>query len=168
MHPSQPPMSDEPLSLSIRSAREAALRVLEEHRVSGMWVSDLLDRTFRESRLPANERGLATELACGVIRRQATLDAILKTLIARPTDQVEVALWTILRLGVYQIVMLDGIPSHAAVHETVQLELNGIIFTNGFTDRSLAGSRRPGFPQARHPVQRHHARAAQWLPPAEA
>ena len=143
MHPSQPPMSDEPLSLSIRSAREAALRVLEEHRVSGMWVSDLLDRTFRESRLPANERGLATELACGVIRRQATLDAILKTLIARPTDQVEVALWTILRLGVYQIVMLDGIPSHAAVHETVELcKRAGRVRWAGFVNGVLRGATR--------------------------
>lgn len=77
------PMSDEPLSLSIRSAREAVLSALEEHRVSGMWISDLLDRVFRESRLPANERGLATELACGVIRRQGTLDAILKRLVAQ-------------------------------------------------------------------------------------
>ena len=38
-----------PLSLTIRSSREAALRVLDEHRITGMWVSDLLDRTFREA-----------------------------------------------------------------------------------------------------------------------
>jgi 16S rRNA (cytosine967-C5)-methyltransferase len=143
MPQSQPPMSDEPLSLSIRSAREAALRVLEEHRVSGMWVSDLLDRVFRESRLPANERGLATELACGVIRRQGTLDAILKTLVARPSDQVEVALWTILRLGIYQIVMLDGIPAHAAVHETVELcKRAGRVRWSGFVNGVLRGATR--------------------------
>lgn len=139
----QPPMSDEPLSLSIRSAREAALRVLEEHRVSGMWVSDLLDRVFRESRLPANDRGLATELACGVIRRQATLDAILKTLIARPMEQVEVALWTILRLGVYQIVILEGIPAHAAVHETVELcKRAGRMRWSGFVNGVLRATTR--------------------------
>jgi 16S rRNA (cytosine967-C5)-methyltransferase len=140
---SQPPISDEPLSLSIRTAREAALRVLEEHRVSGMWVSDLLDRVFRESGLPAVERGLATELACGVVRRQATLDAILRTLIARPSDQVEVALWTILRLGVYQIMMLDGIPAHAAVHETVELcKRAGRMRWSGFVNGVLRGATR--------------------------
>ena len=139
----QPPMSDEPLSLSIRSAREAALRVLEEHRVSGMWVSDLLDRVFRESGLPANERGLATELACGVVRRQGTLDAILKTLIARPSDQVEAALWTILRLGIYQIMILDGIPAHAAVHETVELcKRAGRMRWCGFVNGVLRGATR--------------------------
>ncbi|RLS81374.1 MAG: 16S rRNA (cytosine(967)-C(5))-methyltransferase RsmB [Planctomycetota bacterium] len=139
----QPPMSDEPLSLSIRSAREAALRVLEEHRVSGMWVSDLLDRVFRESKLPPNERGLATELACGVIRRQATLDAILKTLVARPADQVEVALWSILRMGIYQIMMLDGIPPHAAVHETVELcKRAGRMRWSGFVNGVLRGATR--------------------------
>ncbi len=140
---SQPPISDEPLSLSIRTAREAALRVLEEHRVSGMWVSDLLDRVFRESGLPTVERGLATELACGVVRRQATLDAILRTLIARPSDQVEVALWTILRLGVYQIMMLDGIPAHAAVHETVELcKRAGRMRWSGFVNGVLRGATR--------------------------
>ena len=143
MNHSQPPISDEPLSLSIRTAREAALRVLEEHRVSGMWVSDLLDRVFRESGLPAVERGLATELACGVVRRQATLDAILRTLVARPSDQVEVALWTILRLGIYQIMILDGIPAHAAVHETVELcKRAGRMRWSGFVNGVLRGATR--------------------------
>ncbi len=137
------PQSDEPLTLSIRSAREAALRVLEEHRATGMWVSDLLDRVFRESGLPASERGLATELACGVVRRQGTLDAILKTLVARPADQVEVALWTILRLGVYQIMMLDGVPAHAAVHETVELcKRAGRMRWSGFVNGVLRGATR--------------------------
>ncbi|HEY0983824.1 16S rRNA (cytosine(967)-C(5))-methyltransferase RsmB [Schlesneria sp.] len=137
------PISDEPLSLSIRSSREAALRVLEEHRATGMWVSDLLDRVFRESGLPAKERGLATELACGVVRRQATLDAILKTLIARPADQVEISLWTILRLGVYQILFLDGIPPHAAVHETVELcKRAGRMRWSGFVNGVLRGATR--------------------------
>lgn len=139
----QPIPSDEPLSLSVRSAREAALRVLEEHRVSGMWVSDLLDRVFRESGLPAAERGLATELACGVVRRQGTLDAILKTLVARPADQVEVALWSILRLGIYQIMLLDGIPPHAAVHETVELcKRVGRMRWSGFVNGVLRGATR--------------------------
>ncbi len=143
MHNSQPPISDEPLSLSIRTAREAALRVLEEHRVSGMWVSDLLDRVFRESGLPSVERALATELACGVVRRQATLDAILRTLVARPSDQVEVALWTILRLGIYQIMILDGIPAHAAVHETVELcKRAGRMRWSGFVNGVLRGATR--------------------------
>lgn len=136
-------VSDEPLSLSIRSSREAALRVLEEHRATGMWVSDLLDRVFRESGLPAKERGLATELSCGVVRRQATLDAILKTLIARPSDQVEISLWTILRLGVYQILFLDGIPAHAAVHETVELcKRAGRMRWSGFVNGVLRGATR--------------------------
>lgn len=115
------PLSEEPLSFSIRSSREAALRVLDEHRITGMWVSDLLDRVFRESGIAASERGLATELAFGIVRRQATLDAVLKNLVARPVDQVEAALWSILRIGVYQILLLDGVPLHAAVHETVEL-----------------------------------------------
>lgn len=138
-----PPEPEETLSLSIRSAREAALAALEQHRATGMWISDMLDRVFRESGLPATERGLATELACGVVRRQGTLDAVLKKLVARPADQVEISLWTILRLGVYQILMLDGIPPHAAVHETVELcKRAGRMRWSGFVNGVLRGATR--------------------------
>lgn len=143
MRPLNPDESTEPLTLAVRSSREAALRVLEEHRETGMWVSDLLDRVFRETRLPASERGLATELACGIVRRQGTLDAILKSLVARPANQVEVSLWTILRIGVYQIMMLDGVPSHAAVHETVELcKRAGRMRWSGFVNGVLRGATR--------------------------
>ena len=143
MPPIKPSPSEEIMFLSIRSAREAALMALEEHRATGMWVSDLLDRIFRESGLPAVERGLATELICGVVRRQGTLDAILKTLVARPADQVEVSLWTILRLGIYQVLMLDGIPAHAAVHETVELcKRAGRMRWSGFVNGILRAATR--------------------------
>ena len=59
MPPLNPSSTEELMFMSIRSAREAALTVLEQHRVSGMWASDLLDKVFRESRLPVVERGLA-------------------------------------------------------------------------------------------------------------
>ena len=143
MPPLNLPESDEPLSLSVRSSREAVLQVLEEHRVTGMWVTDLLDRVFQETGLPSSERGLAMELACGVVRRQGTLDAILKSLVARPASQVEVALWSILRIGVYQIMMLDGIPAHAAVHETVELcKRAGRMRWSGFVNGVLRGATR--------------------------
>lgn len=129
--------------LSVRTSREAAFVALEEFRNSGTWLGDVLDRLFRTASLPPRERGLATELACGVIRRVATLDAILRKLVARPLEQVEAPLLTVLRLGVYQIVLLDGIPAHAGVHETVELTKRlGRMRWSGFVNGVLRGATR--------------------------
>lgn len=129
--------------LSVRTSREAAFAALEEFRNSGNWLSDVLDRLYRTASLPPRERGLATELACGVMRRMATLDAILGKLVARPLDQVEPPLLTILRLGVYQIALLDGVPPHASVHETVELTKRlGRMRWSGFVNGVLRGATR--------------------------
>jgi|GEM_PF-85079 len=88
------------------------------------------------------DRRLVTQLVYGVVRRQATLDAILNQFVTRGRAQTEPALWTLLQLGVYQLVLTTGIPQHAAVAETVQLShwlnesrwsgfLNGILRTIG-------------------------------------
>ena len=129
--------------LSVRTSREAAFVALEEFRNSGTWLTDVLDRLFRTASLPPRERGLATELACGVVRRFATVDALLGKLVARPLDPVEPPLLTILRLGVYQIALLDGVPQHASVHETVELTKRlGRMRWSGFVNGVLRGATR--------------------------
>lgn len=102
-----------------QTAREAAFHALQEWYDHGDFLAATLDRIFRDA--PPQERRLARELSFGVVRRIATIDAILAPHVSRPREKVEDALWMLLRLGAYQIVFLDGIPSHAAVHETVEL-----------------------------------------------
>jgi 16S rRNA (cytosine967-C5)-methyltransferase len=81
---------------------------------------------------PADRR-LATQLSYGVLRRRATLDALLKPFIARPLGPGAEAIHEALRLGVFQLVLLSHIPAHAAVHETVELVANAKMkgFVNG-------------------------------------
>ena len=64
---------------------------------------------------------MSSELVYGVIRRQATLDAVLKPRLKRPPDQVEPPLWTLLQLGTYQLLFFSPDSHHASVHETVEL-----------------------------------------------
>jgi 16S rRNA C967 or C1407 C5-methylase (RsmB/RsmF family) len=106
----------------VTSARQIAFRVLDDHGQSGQFVGPLIEGVLWSAQLshPA-ERRLATELANGVVRRQLTLDAILKKFVDRPQDQVEPRLWTLLRLGAYQLVLASRIKVHAAVAETVEL-----------------------------------------------
>ena len=102
------PGDDHQPVLSIRNAREAAFVAIEDFRNTGTWLADVLDRLFRTASLPTRERGLATDLACGVTRRQATLDTILRKLVALAArTRWKARLLTILRLGVYQLALLD-------------------------------------------------------------
>lgn len=106
--------------LSPRNAREAAVLALATWRLGQGWSTDSLESVLRQADLPERERGFAKELVLGVVRRQATLDAILKHLVTRDQNQVEPPLWGALQLGLYQLVFLDHVPPHAAVHETVE------------------------------------------------
>ena len=131
--------SDEPPA----HARQLAFDVLERYRSTGEFAVRLLETELGRSQLPPAERRLATELVAGIVRRRLTLDTVIQTQVSRPRQRVEPALWTLLQLGAYQLLFLDGIPVHAAVHETVELAkglgqprwcgfLNGVL-------RSIAG-----------------------------
>ncbi|MFO1023364.1 MAG: transcription antitermination factor NusB [Planctomycetales bacterium] len=106
---------------AFRSARELACHVLVNPDQVDQFAPQRLDEELRNSQLPDSERRLATELVYGTLRRQNTLDAILRKQIHRPWNQVEPLLQAVLRLGAYQLLMLDKIPVHAAVHESVEL-----------------------------------------------
>jgi 16S rRNA (cytosine967-C5)-methyltransferase len=67
------------------------------------------------------DRRLAHEMAAGVLRRQSALDARLAPLVTREWAKVPPRLQDLLRLGAYQIVALDRVPSHAAVDTSVSL-----------------------------------------------
>jgi len=84
-------------------------------------VTQLLDDRFAAVDPPLLERRLATELVCGIVRRRATLYSIITKFATRERDRIEDGLWTLLEIGVYQLVMLHSIPAHAAVHETVEI-----------------------------------------------
>lgn len=102
------------------NVRELALAVLDEHKRTQEFAGTLLDKHDASAELSDNDRRLAREIVLGVIRRQATLNALIEPHVARPRHQVEGALWTLLQMGAYQLVLMDSIPTHAAVHETVE------------------------------------------------
>ncbi len=105
-----------------QSARDVAFAVLSEYKNGGRFVSTLLEPFFQNGALAsADERRLAVELTNGVVRREATLDTILRPHVQRPRHRIEGELWTLLQLGAYQLVFLDAIPAYAAVNETVAL-----------------------------------------------
>ena len=99
-------------------ARAVALKGLRDREGN---VMAHIDRLAGESELSSADRGFAMELAAGVIKRRATLTAILKPMLKRPRQRLPVIASDIIQLGLYQILFLDRIPAHAAVNETVNL-----------------------------------------------
>ncbi len=105
--------------MSAPDARAVALDVLVQVAAGG--ASDrALDRAFRRGELPDRDRGLATETVYGVLRRRQSLDAVIAPHSRRPLASLDAAVIEALRLGTYQIVYLDRVPSHAAVATTVE------------------------------------------------
>lgn len=102
------------------NARDVAWAVLDEYKRSGAFVAALLARHVAGTDVSDRERRLAREIVSGVVRRQATLNALIGPQVSRPRHRIEGALWTLLQIGVYQLVFLDSVPPHAAVHEMVE------------------------------------------------
>ncbi len=104
-----------------QNARELAFDVLCRGPQPGLYAAQQIERACSQAQLAVIERRLAHELVHGVIRRQATLDALLRPNVARPLAALEPPLRCLLQLGAYQLALLSGVPVHAAVHETVNV-----------------------------------------------
>jgi 16S rRNA (cytosine967-C5)-methyltransferase len=59
------------------------------------------------------------ELALGSLRRRGTLDCVHAAFGSRALDELDPAVRAAVRVGLYQLLFLDGVPPHAAVAETV-------------------------------------------------
>jgi 16S rRNA (cytosine967-C5)-methyltransferase len=96
-----------------RGVAFAALRRVEDGAFSNL----VLPKMLRDSGLDERDRGFATDLVYGTIRRQRSLDSLVGLTADRPLDALDADTRTALRLGAYQL--LSGVPTHAAVGETV-------------------------------------------------
>jgi 16S rRNA (cytosine967-C5)-methyltransferase len=95
--------------------------VLLRVETDGAYASRALGAALdRASELSQVERGLATELVYGVLRRRARLDRALDAVSERGLGDLDPEIRNVLRVGAYQILFLDRIPAYAAVNETVE------------------------------------------------
>jgi 16S rRNA (cytosine967-C5)-methyltransferase len=88
--------------------------------------------------LPDADRRLVHELAAGVLRQSQPLDTMLARFIPRGLGSVSQPLLDVLRLGAYQLRLLDRIPAHAAVATSVALARERVgDRVSGFTNAVL-------------------------------
>lgn len=99
-------------------SRRAALELLRRVR-----AGELADRAFDEVARPLEPRDRAWvhEAAYGVLRLRGRLDAMLRPHVRGGLGRLEPDVLDVLRLGAYQLTRMDGVPSYAAVSQTVEL-----------------------------------------------
>jgi 16S rRNA (cytosine967-C5)-methyltransferase len=103
---------------SVSPARRVAFAVVRRVFEQGAYADRALHGEARG--LDTRERALAMQLAFGTVQRRLTLDHLIEQL-ARPVGELDARTLAALRLGLYQLVFLDGVAPHAVVGESVEL-----------------------------------------------
>ena len=152
-----------PPSTGRELARQVLLRVEEDGAYANRALAAALDRT---TTLSGAERGLATELVYGVLRRRARLDRALESVADRGLSSLPANARSVLRVGAYQMLFLDRIPSYAAVNDAVEAmkrahgpRLGGL--ANALL-RRLSERGEPPLPEAARDPMAHLAEAWGW------
>jgi 16S rRNA (cytosine967-C5)-methyltransferase len=101
--------------------REAALRILHAVDTRSAFSDRLLDSAHQQAGDDPRDRALLHELVKGTLRWRGRLDWALDQRVHIGLQAVQPWIRNVLRLGAYQVLMLDRIPPHAAVDESVKL-----------------------------------------------
>ena len=105
----------------IAPARKAAFELLLELKRKPESHSDILLRSKRVEALSPLDRNLTTTLVMGVLRWQLVLQQRIREALTRSKGHLADAVQVSLELGALQLLLLDRIPAHAAIFESVEL-----------------------------------------------
>ena len=106
--------------MSVSPARLTAFNILLRVLRYDSYAQELLHSEHCAD-LSTADMGLTTELVMGVLRWQAALDSAIAKWASQKITKLDPEVLVALRLGAYQLGWLDRIPTHAALHESVEL-----------------------------------------------
>ncbi len=99
-------------TLTARQASVNALNYFEEFKKTD---SKILNK------LEGQDRQQANEYVQGILRRRSYLDFLISRYSAVAVDEMNLQFKNILRIGLYDLLFMDGTPDYAAVNEAVEL-----------------------------------------------
>jgi len=131
--------------MSISPARAAAFDILLRVDQQDAFASELLHASDY-AKLSAVDHGLATQLVMGVLRWRSWLDLQIAQHSSLKLSRLDPEVLASLRLAAYQLLYLDRVPEHAAVHESVDLvkrarKRSAVPFVNAVLRNFLAHTR---------------------------
>jgi 16S rRNA (cytosine967-C5)-methyltransferase len=110
---------------TILTARFAAVQVLTIFDKENFLDTVILDE------LDGRERNQALEYVQGILRRRSYLDFLIGEFSSVPVDELESMFKNIIRLGMYDLLFMDGTPDHAAINEPVEIAKTKISSRSG-------------------------------------
>jgi len=114
------------------NSRELAVKILVQSETSNQHIDTILHQKFAGWQGDDRDKRFVHELVLGVIRWQRKLDFYLSKQYRGQYHKVEHQVRALLRVGLYQLLLMDSVPAHAALNETVELAKN-------FRNKKVAG-----------------------------
>ncbi|KXZ39602.1 16S rRNA (cytosine967-C5)-methyltransferase [Alkalithermobacter thermoalcaliphilus JW-YL-7 = DSM 7308] len=105
----------------MKTAREIAFKAIYDIENKQLYSNIAVNKYLKESDLKNQDRGFATELIYGVVENKYLLEYILEKFSTIKLKKLSKDVKTILKMGIYQIIFLDGVEDFAAVNESVNL-----------------------------------------------
>ncbi|HDP69946.1 MAG TPA: 16S rRNA (cytosine(967)-C(5))-methyltransferase RsmB [Actinobacteria bacterium] len=104
-----------------KTARELALDIIYKVHKDKIYANHLLPEALRTKDLSSQDKFFVTELVCGALRMEGSIDWVLSNFSSKEMNKIPPKALDILRLGTYQLLYLDRVPSRAAVDESVKI-----------------------------------------------
>lgn len=122
----------------MQNFREIAFETLNKIEKEGAYSNIALDSLLSKSSADTRDRSFVSSLFYGVIERKITLDYQISLYLSKPINKLKTEVLTVLRMGAYQLLFMDKVPSSAAVNESVKIaKNNGLSFASGFINAVL-------------------------------
>ena len=101
--------------------REIALAIIDRVDRRKAYADVLLNARLDEAALPHADAALLTRTVYGTLRWRGRIDWVLARLLRKPLKDLDPLVRNLLRLGGYELLFLDRVPSYATVNELVEL-----------------------------------------------
>ncbi len=106
----------------MKNARQVAFEALLKVHKDGAYSNLVVDSLLKENpELDDRDRAFVCNLVYGTLDRLILIDFNLSLYLNQPVRKLKPELHTILRMGTYQLLFMDKVPSRAAVNESVNL-----------------------------------------------
>lgn len=105
----------------LMTARECALQTLISCENRACRAEEVLWSNLERAGLSRKDSALATRICYGVLQNKILLDFYIAAFSRRTLNNIQTPCLCILRMGCYQLLMMDRIPPHAAVNESAEL-----------------------------------------------
>lgn len=118
--------------------RQIAFEALNKIEKEGAYSNIALDLLLSKNLADTRDRSFVSNLFYGVTERKLTLDYQIKLYTDRPLNKMKKEVLTVIRMGAYQLLFMDKVPSSAAVNESVKIsKKNGLSFASGLINAVL-------------------------------